>query len=68
MFQLQPRPLHTPVIFCYSGFVLRQCCVAQASLELLVLLPLPPECWAGRCAPHTGLYGTEDESPGLCTK
>jgi hypothetical protein len=31
--------------------------VEDDNLELLIVLPLPPEGWAYRCAPHSQLLG-----------
>jgi hypothetical protein len=38
-------------LFIYLFIEMWSYCVAQASLELKVLLPQPPECWDYRCVP-----------------
>jgi hypothetical protein len=38
-------------------FFFRQGMIAQADLDLTLLLPLPPECWDYKCVPpHPDLY------------
>jgi hypothetical protein len=48
-----------PFFFFFFSFLTWSGSVAQAVLELKILLPLPPECWDYRCtSPHPvpGLY------------
>ena len=39
--------------------------VARDGLEVLVLLPPPPECWGYRCVTKLSFCSTEDESQGF---
>lgn len=44
--------------------------VAQAGLELLILLPQPPQCLDYRCVipPHLDLCCTGNRNSGLCAR
>jgi hypothetical protein len=45
------------VVWFWFGFIeTTSCYVAQAGLQFVILLPLPPKCWDYRYAHHTWLY------------